>query len=85
MLKVAFAVFVILFFLPAVYSQPVGSAPAWGNWATWGDQGNGTFHNPVLPGDFSDVDCIRVDSNYYAVLLHGLSQKGDLLRVQQPA
>ncbi|SHM49914.1 Beta-xylosidase [Chitinophaga jiangningensis] len=33
----------------------------------WGDQGNGTYHNPVLPGDFSDLDAIRVGDDYYAI------------------
>ncbi|GAB2744602.1 hypothetical protein GCM10027072_45690 [Streptomyces bullii] len=32
---------------------------------TWGDQGDGTYVNPILPGDFSDWDCIRVGSDYY--------------------
>lgn len=39
----------------------------WGNWATWGEQSDGTYHNPVLPGDFSDLDCIRVGDDYYAI------------------
>lgn len=43
------------------------STPQWGNWQTWGDQGDGTYRNPVLPADFSDIDCIRVGSNYYAI------------------
>jgi hypothetical protein len=34
---------------------------------TWGDQGDGTYVNPVLPGDFSDWDCIRVGSDYYGI------------------
>jgi beta-xylosidase len=33
----------------------------------WGDQGDGTFKNPILPGDYSDPDAIRVDSDYYAI------------------
>lgn len=33
----------------------------------WGDQGDGTFCNPVLPGDFSDIDAIRVGSDFYAI------------------
>lgn len=33
----------------------------------WGDQGNGTFLNPVLPGDYSDLDAIRVGTDYYAM------------------
>ena len=31
----------------------------------WGDLGDGTFANPVLNGDFSDVDVIRVGAKYY--------------------
>lgn len=31
----------------------------------WGDLGNGTFANPVLNGDYSDPDVIRVGDKYY--------------------
>ena len=37
------------------------------NTGTWGDQGNGTFINPVLNADYSDPDVIRVGSKYYMV------------------
>jgi beta-xylosidase/alpha-L-fucosidase len=40
---------------------------AWGNWQSWGDQGDSTYRNPVLPADYSDIDCIRVGSDYYAI------------------
>ncbi|MCR5130631.1 MAG: glycoside hydrolase 43 family protein [Prevotella sp.] len=33
----------------------------------WGDQGDGTFVNPVLNADFSDPDVIRVGTKYYMV------------------
>jgi beta-xylosidase len=33
----------------------------------WGDQGDGTYANPVLPADFSDLDAIAVGDNFYAV------------------
>ncbi len=33
----------------------------------WGDQGNGTYKNPVLNADYSDPDVIRVGSRYYMV------------------
>ena len=33
----------------------------------WGDQGNGTYINPVLNADFSDPDVIRVGAKYYMV------------------
>ena len=33
----------------------------------WGDQGDGTFRNPILPTDLSDPDVIRVGDRYYMV------------------
>lgn len=33
----------------------------------WGDQGNGTYFNPVIPADISDIDAIRVGNDYYAI------------------
>ena len=33
----------------------------------WGDQGNGTYINPVLNADYSDPDVIRVGEKYYMV------------------
>ncbi len=33
----------------------------------WGDQGNGTYKNPVLNADYSDPDVIRVGDTYYMV------------------
>ena len=39
----------------------------WGDWPLWGDQRDGAYRNPVLPGDYSDLDCIRVGSDYYAI------------------
>ena len=33
----------------------------------WGDQGDGTYRNPVLNIDFSDPDVIRVGEKYYMV------------------
>lgn len=33
----------------------------------WGDQGDGTFRNPVLWADYSDPDPLRVGDDYYLV------------------
>jgi len=33
----------------------------------WGDQNDGTYYNSVIPSDYSDIDAIRVDSDYYAI------------------
>ena len=42
-------------------------AVRWGDWQTWGEQTGGTFRNPVIPADYSDLDCIRVGDDYYAI------------------
>ena len=34
---------------------------------SWGDQGDGTYKNPVICADFSDPDVIRVNGKYYMV------------------
>lgn len=34
---------------------------------TWGDQGNGTYINPILNADYSDPDVIRVGDKYYMI------------------
>jgi beta-xylosidase len=34
---------------------------------SWGDQGNGTYINPVLDADYSDPDVIRVGEDFYMV------------------
>lgn len=34
---------------------------------SWGDQGDGTYRNPVLPADYSDPDVIRVRNDFYLV------------------
>lgn len=39
----------------------------WGAWNTYGDQKDGTYRNPVIPSDYSDLDCIRVGDDYYAI------------------
>ena len=43
------------------------ASTAWGDWPRWGAQSDGTYRNPVLPSDYSDLDCIRVGSDYYAI------------------
>jgi len=48
-------------------SEADRAGSAWLTSTKWGDQGDGTYRNPVIPGDFPDIDCIRVGSDYYAV------------------
>lgn len=47
--------------------QKSEQAPKWGDWQTWGDLGDDTYQNPILPADYSDLDCIRVGDDYYAI------------------
>jgi beta-xylosidase len=49
---------------PADSKPVVADQPTHGE---WGDQSDGTYANPVLPADFSDLDAIRVGSTYYAI------------------
>lgn len=39
----------------------------WGRWEAWGEQPDGLYRNPVIPSDYSDIDCIRVGEDYYAI------------------
>jgi len=34
---------------------------------SWGDQGDGTYRNPILPADYSDPDAIRVGNDFYLI------------------
>lgn len=43
------------------------NAAQYGEVKSWGDQGDGTYANPVLVADFSDPDVIRVDDTFYMV------------------
>ena len=44
-----------------------GNPSAWGDWQAWGEQADRTYRNPIVPADYSDLDCIRVDDDYYAI------------------
>ena len=52
-----FLIFLLVFFSASLAAQQRG----------WGDQGDGTYKNPVLCADFSDPDVIRVNGRYYMV------------------
>ena len=39
----------------------------WGEWDKWGEQTDGTYLNPIIPSDYSDLDCIKVGDDYYAI------------------
>ena len=42
-------------------------AQEWGKWQIWGDTHDGFYQNPVIPADFSDIDCIEHDGMYYMI------------------
>ena len=50
-----------------IFALLMGMLPVSAQRLDWGDQGNGTYKNPVLNADYSDPDIIRVDSKYYMV------------------
>ena len=51
----------------SIFAQVAEYPTKWGDWSTWGDQGDGTFRNPIIPADYSDIDCIRVGTDYFAI------------------
>src|ERR1700743_1007759 len=50
-----------------IFAQSVPANAPLSHTGSWGDQGNGTYINPVLYADYSDPDVIRVDEKYYMV------------------
>jgi beta-xylosidase len=54
----------------ALAAPPIAAAPApecAEPIMAWGDQGDGTYKNPILPADYSDPDVIRVGDDFYLV------------------
>jgi beta-xylosidase len=49
---------------PPAAATPLADQPTTGE---WGDRSDGSFANPILPADFSDLDAIRVGGTYYAI------------------
>ena len=39
----------------------------WGYWTEWGQVDEKRYVNPIIPSDYSDIDCIRVGDDYYAI------------------
>jgi len=56
--------FVIIAFFLILLSRFATNAQQTGK---WGDQHNGTYANPILPGDFQNTDVIRVGKVYYYI------------------
>jgi beta-xylosidase len=56
-------------FIPAIMLATAGftGLQAQPKTGSWGDQGNGTYINPVLNADYSDPDVCRAGDNYYMV------------------
>lgn len=49
------------------FAQNAFTPQMWGDWQTWGQQTKDSYVNPVIPADFSDIDCIEHDGYYYAI------------------
>jgi beta-xylosidase len=57
----AWPLLLALLSVPALAAAPA-EAPL-----PWGDQGDGTYRNPILDADYSDPDVIRVGDDFYLV------------------
>lgn len=64
-INLCLALLLMLSFTAAYAHTPVPGQ--WGDWDKWGDQGDGTYLNPIIPADYSDIDCIRIGNDYYAI------------------
>ncbi len=60
-------IWIVLSLLVWVNSGFAQDNTRWGAWRNWGEQADGTYRNPVIPSDYSDIDCIRVGDDYYAI------------------
>ena len=56
MVKVLFSTLLFALSIQLSYAQQTGS---------WGDQGNGTYKNPILESNYPDNDVIRQGDTYY--------------------
>jgi hypothetical protein len=57
-----------LFLLPALFFVAVSFAFGQGpHTGSWGDQGNGTYKNPILNADYPDVDVEQLGDTYYMI------------------
>lgn len=52
---------------PLCQPQNMGNSVIQEDDTRWGDLGDGTYANPVLNGDYSDPDVIRVNDKYYMI------------------
>lgn len=57
----------MMLFVACIISGSNAQSQEWGLLTSWGDVGDGTYRNPVIPADFSDIDCIKVGNDYYAI------------------
>ncbi|MEP6747976.1 MAG: glycoside hydrolase 43 family protein [Bacteroidota bacterium] len=57
----------LIAFFSLLFHVSLSQPSHWGSWQTWGAQANGNYVNPILPADYSDLDCIRVASDYYVI------------------
>jgi beta-xylosidase len=55
------------FILSILFLLPIAIAGAPPKILTWGDQGNGTYKNPILKSDYSDPDILRHGDDFYLI------------------
>jgi beta-xylosidase len=63
--SLAVASFILLAACASVPLTPTGGSGT--RVLSWGDQGDGTYKNPILKADYSDPDIVRVGDDFYLV------------------
>lgn len=61
---------ILLLFSPLLVmrAQHAFTPRQWGDWQVWGEiRPTHCYVNPILPADFSDIDCIEHEGYYYAI------------------
>ena len=59
--------FILMSVVLMTVSVKAQEAKEWGDWTSWGQLSDSTYINPIIPSDYSDLDCIRVEDDYYAI------------------
>ena len=67
MIKLQIVIFYLIGSFAALLAAPASRSSSEPSGGHWGDQGDGTYCNPILPADYSDLDAIRVEDDFYAI------------------
>lgn len=66
-MKFWFYALLLLFFACETTTKEEEQKPSTAHTGSWGDQGDGTYKNPILNADYPDTDVEEVDGVYYMI------------------